>query len=396
MMVGSVLTLSVAAIITWMNVNGLTTEDISLVDACYKSAQSKGINIETCDDLKDREMEWDSIVPCEKGYKEDIYFWTPRMMFVYLAGGQSDIAALGRTSKGQESQGVIYDAAMNLTFVEALEDRCNAMREETEYPFFVEGRRQYVRGVKIEDIDFSKFEDRNLYGWNQAWEWIFSSIGNCIAHAIPNDQVAADAVNYKACSVGLAFNALNDDGDYVTGPGGAQSEIYDHAECSGNNPVICKRYHHSGTDGWWTVNDRSGNNRLNNGCVGHDKCLNKCQKEGGACDSDLSLAAKKGVNWSWPGISCSWRGCRTWWFSWCNSMSDARFWSGCVWMSMSGEPNEGFGTPSGEECTPNVSDKCGGFCPPTGGGTVTVRARSFSAARYGGYRGRFGGYGGRY
>jgi len=326
LLTAGVVSLAVASIITYMSVNGLTTNDISLVDACYKASQVKGINVATCDELKQHNYEWDTSVPCAKAFKEDLYFWTPRMMFGYYSGGKTEIAALGRKNKGTEKQ-VIYTAAMNLTFAEALMDRCGPAENDEEFPIFKSLWQQMSSGVAAEDVDVSEFEDRNLYSWNQALSWIISAlcfaIGAIFAAVL---QPVADATNYKACSVGLAFQKL------VSG-------IQDHAECSGNNPTKCRRWHYVGPSGWWNNHHRGSSNRLNNGCVQHDKCLNKSLSSYWSCDEGLKNASKQGIAWKWPGFSCGWRGCRGWWFGWTYSTGDSRVTAGCVYITMKNHPN---------------------------------------------------------
>ena len=325
-----VLALAFAAIITYMNANGLTTEDITFVDACYRSAQAKGINQHTCEAMERQNYKWDTQVPCVKGFKEEMYFYTPRMMFTYLAGGKTDIAKLGRTNKGSEE--VVYDAKMNLTYAEALMDRCSPAFADGEYPIFQELFAQYSSGVALEDLDTSVFTDRALYGWSTVKKWINKAIGAIGKLWKKSSQSLVNSANYRACSVGLALAWL--------APG-----LVDTAECSGNHPTQCYRYHSNHYNnrpysGWWTNRRRGNNNRLNNGCVTHDQCLNNNVKNGKQCDADLSAAGKKCVQWKWPGISCGWRGCHWWWFSWAHSCGDARFTSGCVWLSMATHPNK--------------------------------------------------------
>lgn len=331
---GGVIALAVAAIVTYMSVNGLTTEDVTLVDACYRASQVKGINTETCAQLKEQNYEWDTQIPCVDMFKIDVYYWTPRMMFAYFSGGKSDVAKLGRKNKGSEE--IVYTSAMNMTFAEALADRCDPATADEEYIVYRAIVDQIRMGVKVEDLDLSELEDRQLYSWNQALSWIVSAIGGAIqAIWAAATQAAADAVNYKACSVGLALKFTS-------------SNLIDRAECSGNHPTRCRRYHSSGPSGWWTNHSRGGNNRLNNGCNTHDKCLQNIdwsdqsysdKVAGKACDLALSKAGKKGINWKWPGFSCGWRGCRSWWFAWSYSVSDSRLVSACVWISMAAAPN---------------------------------------------------------
>lgn len=335
-----VMSLAVAAIVTYMQVNGLTTEDISLVDACYKASQAKGINVETCDEMKKQSYEWDTKIGCVQYFKEDTYFWTPRMMFAYMAGGKSEIAALGRKNKG-EDEGVIYTAEQNLTFAEALQDRCAAAPEDPSYEMFIDVTNQMGQGVKPEDIDFSKYQDRELYGWWDVVSWVEgveTAIGNAVKdtiHFLENlfFQLPADAANYKCCSLGLALK-------FVCG------DLEDRAECSGKHPSNCRKSGSNyGPSGWWNNRNHGSNNRLNKGCKTHDQCL---EKEADAdkdkdvyydCDEALSNAGKKGVNWHWPGVKCGWRGCRSWWFGWEYSCADSRTVSGSVWISMGMHPN---------------------------------------------------------
>jgi len=335
LLTAGVMSLAVAAIVTYMNVNGLSTEDITLVDACYKASEAKGINTATCDELKQHSMEWDTHVPCVRAFREEVYYWTPRMMFGFYTGGKSEIAELGRKNKGEEEE-IVYTAAMNLTYTEALQDRCGPATADEQYPIFLEVYEQMSNGVAVEDLDMSKFENRELYSFNQVAGWIVSMIGAAIAQIYAKTvQSAADNANYRACSVGLALKF-------------ASSNLQDRAECSGKHPTRCKRWHSSGPSGWWQNHSRGGNNRLNNGCNSHDKCLevipsnwstSSKKNAGYNCDDALSRAGKRGVQWKWPGISCGWRGCRSWWFAWKYSMSDSRFFSGCVWLSMALHPN---------------------------------------------------------
>jgi len=327
LLTAGVLSLAVAAIVTYMSVNGLTTEDISLVDACYKASQAKGINVETCDQLKKDNYEWDTVVPCIKTFKEEVYFWTPRMMFTYMAGGKAEIAQLGRKNKGEEK--IVYTAAQNMTYAEALNDRCGGAATDEQYPVWKEVAKQIGAGVAIEDLDMSMFDDRELWSFAQTAGWIAAALGMpIVAFLFLGTQHLVNAANYRACSIGLAFKFINGD-------------ISDTAECSGKHPTKCKRYHSGGPSGWWNNHQRGGNNRLNNGCNGHDKCLENTDDTGSMwwCDEHLSRAGKKGVQWKWPGASCGWRGCRSWWFGWKYPMSDSRFNSGCVWLSMAVHPN---------------------------------------------------------
>jgi len=313
-----------------MSVNNLTTEDISLVDACYKASEAKGINTETCDELQAHKMEWDTVVPCIKAFKEDVYYYTPRMMFGFMTGGKSDIAALGRKNKGSDEE-VVYTAAMNMSYTEALGDRCSAAWDDDQYPIFREIWDQMSAGVALEDVDLSKFEDRQLYSFSQVAGWILSAIGAAIAALwAATVQSAADSLNYRACSIGLAI-------------GFASGSLQDRAECSGKHPTRCKRYHYRGPSGWWNNHSRGSTNRLNGACNTHDKCLENVpdnwstssQKSANkSCDLGIANGGKKGVNWKWPWLSCGWRGCRGGWFGWSYSMGDSRFWSGCVWLTM--------------------------------------------------------------
>jgi len=335
-----VMSLAIAAIVTYMQVNGLTTEDISLVDACYKASQAKGINVETCDEMKKQNYEWDTAVPCVTTFKEEVYFYTPRMMFGFMAGGKTDIAELGRKNKG-ETEGVVYTQAQNLTFAEALQDRCAATTQDEHYAIWLDISNQLASGVKPEDVDTSKYQDRELYGWNSVVSWAqgaISNLGNYLWDVIQylvskSTQYAADAVNYRCCSLGLALKFFN-------------SNLIDRAECSGKHPTNCKKSgSYWGPNGWWTNRSQGSYNRLNKGCRGHDQCL---EIEGSGdedtdvfyqCDEALSNAGKKGVNWHWPGLSCGWRGCRGWWFGWKYSTSDSRIVAASVWLSMGMHPN---------------------------------------------------------
>jgi len=346
LLTAGVMSLAIASIVTYMQVNGLTTEDITLVDACYKASQAKGINVETCDQLKQHDMEWDTVVPCIKFFQEDVYFYTPRMMFNYFAGGKSEISNLGRKNKGEES--TVYTSAQNLTFAEALQDRCAAASQDPSYPVWRDISAQIVAGVAPEDIDTSKYEDRELYGWNDAVSWVVSE-GNTASDKWESNlkrtiqiltptfnrwtQTLANNANYKACSLGLALKKV-------------YPAITDYAECSGRHPTRCKHTGHSyGTSNWWNTHDRSSSYRLNNGCNGHDVCLeNEAAGRGDKdvfwqCDEDLSNAGYRGVQWHWPGIRCGWRGCRTWWFGWKYTSRDSRVIASTVWLSMDTHPN---------------------------------------------------------
>lgn len=335
----SVVTLAVATIVTYMHANGLTTNDISLVDACYKSVQAKGINVETCDDFKQSNQEWDTRIACEMGYKEDIYYYTPRMLFVYYAGGKDEVSALGRKTKGSSENKEVYTKANNMTFVEAINDRCAEMLDEPEFPIFVEVRSQVRHGVKFEDVDLSKFEDRNLYGWNQAASWIMSALNIVISALVflPS-QALISAANYKACSNGLAFEKIT----YALTLTMGGRYLIDTAQCGGNSPTRCRRYHAFGPSGWWNNHERNSDNRLNNGCVEHDKCLEFKKQHGRECDQGLASEAWKALTWHWPYLRCSWgcgwRGCRggcsSGWFGWKNSMGDSRGSSALVWATM--------------------------------------------------------------
>jgi len=333
LLTAGVLSLAVASIVSYMAANGLTTEDVTLVDACYRASQAKGINVETCDELKQHKYEWDTVIPCITAFKEELYFWTPRMMFGYYTGGKDEISALGRKNKGEEN--VIYTAAQNLTYAEALNERCGPASEDEQFPIFQEIVKQMGEGVALEDVDVSMFEDRELWSWSQVLSFIVACLGSPIAAiVIMFSQELADLANYKACSNGLIFMF---------------SGVIDRAECSGNHPSRCKRYHIGGPSGWWNNHSRGGNNRLNNGCNTHDKCLQSLKPwpSGSGpscwwCDEHLSRAGKKGVQWKWPGVSCGWRGCRSWWFGWKYPMSDSRFFSGGVWLCMAVHPNGGW------------------------------------------------------
>jgi len=333
LLTGAVLSLAVASIVSYMTANGLTTEDVTLVDACYRASQAKGINVETCDEMKRHSYEWDTVISCVPAFKEELYFWTPRMMFGFFSGGKSEIAALGRKNKGEEQ--VVYTAAMNLTYAEALNERCAPAMADEQYPIYLEVKKQMGEGVAAEDLDMSMFEDRELWGWSQTLAFIAAALGFWItAWVIYNSQSLADAANYKACSNGLVFMF---------------SGVIDRAECSGNHPSRCKRYHGSGPSGWWDNHSRGGNNRLNNGCYTHDNCLQNVKPwpSGSGptcwwCDEHLSRSGKKGVQWKWPGCSCGWRGCRSWWFGWKYPMSDSRLQSGLVWLAMAAHPNGGW------------------------------------------------------
>jgi hypothetical protein len=333
LLTAGVLSLAVASIVSYMAANGLTTEDVTLVDACYRASQVKGINVETCDELKQHKYEWDTVIACVPAFKEELYYWTPRMMFGYFTGGKEEIAQLGRKNKGEKE--IVYTAAQNLTYAEALNERCGPATEDEQYPIYQEVRKQLGEGVELEDVDLSMFEDRELWGWNQTAGWIAAALGMyLVAWVFFNSQALADAANYKACSTGLVFMF---------------SGVIDRAECSGNHPARCRRYHSSGPSGWWSSYHRGGNNRLNNGCNVHDRCLQSIKPwpSGSGpscwwCDEHLSRAGKKGVQWKWPGVSCGWRGCRSWWFGWSYPMSDSRFQSGIVWLGMAAHPNGGW------------------------------------------------------
>jgi hypothetical protein len=314
----SVVTLAVAAIVTYMSVNGLSDKDISLVDACYRSAQAKSVNAETCEDFKKNSYEWDTKIPCTRSYKEDVYYWTPRMMFMYFAGGKEEIGSLGRKNKGTStSTDAMYVASNNMTLIEALEDRCSEMLSEPEYPMFMEMQKQFKNGVKVEDMDLSMFEDRNLYGWTEFTSWVIDYFNyRFVAQYVILSQPAADIANYKACSNGYGLQKS------ILGHTGY--DIVDNAECSGRNPHRCKRFHALGPHAWWNNHERTRKNQLNRGCNAHDQCLAYRSKRGGECDDDLASAAWGMITWKWPGISCSWRGCRSWWFTWRNATNDSR------------------------------------------------------------------------
>jgi hypothetical protein len=328
-----------------MSMNGLSDKDISLVDACYRSVQAKGVNGETCDEFKKLGYEWDTKIACTEAYKENVYYWTPRMMFLYVAGGKEEISSLGRKNKGSSSNNdPVYTLSNNMTLIEALNDRCGEMRDEPEYPIFIEINKQMRSGVKKEDLDLSMFEDRNLYGWSEFASWVVSSFNYVIRVAlIQGIQYDADLKNYKACSVGYGMYAPYQMGvDYLTASEESKlANLQDRAECSGNKPWRCKRYHFAGPGGWWNRWGQGVGNQLNKACVVHDKCLQN-QNPGSACDSALASAAWSLLRWKAPGISCSWRGCRTWWFTWRTSTVDSRGAAILVYCSMAwATPNTG-------------------------------------------------------
>jgi hypothetical protein len=322
-------TLAVASIVTYMSMNGLTDKDISLVDACYRSVQASGINSETCDDFKKMGQDWDTKIPCVELYKEDIYYYTPRMMFMYYAGGKQEIGNLGRRNKGSaNSAEPLYTAANNLTFIEALNDRCEEMMHEPEYLIFLEYKKQFDAGVEASDIDLSMFEDRNLYGWTDFTNWVVSYFGFAFQTlVIIWTQPVSDGANYKACSIGYGLQKafLNKVG----------INVQDHAECSGRTPHHCARWHHNGPHGWWNNHGIQSRNHLNRGCVAHDKCLKVTVGAAkGECDDDLASASWPMLRWKWPGINCSWRGCRTWLFAWRTATADSRRSAILVWCTM--------------------------------------------------------------
>lgn len=365
LLTAGVMSLSIASIITYMQANGLTTEDITLVDACYKASEVNGINIETCDELKQHSMEWDTTIPCIQQFQEDVYFYTPRMMFNYFSNGDSDIANLGRKNKGEET--LVYNSVQNLTFAEALQDRCAAASQDPTYVVFRDVMEQWNAGVAEEDIDLSKYEDRELYGWNTVAGWVkagnrgaqstkkaFVDVGNSAYNGAVNvgthvvkisvgvilfvakgiTQLIANQMNYKACSLGLALKKIH-------------AGIVDNAECSGRHPTRCRASGHGfiGWSNWWNNHDRSTNYRLNNGCVQHDKCLQDEQNNGSDkdvfwdCDEALSMAGKRGVDWQGPGWHCGWRGCAAWIVNWKYVSYDSRFIASTVWLSMGTHPN---------------------------------------------------------
>jgi hypothetical protein len=373
LLTSGVMTLAVAGIVTYMQMNGLTTDDISLVDACYKSASVNGINVETCDQFKEWNTEWDTKIPCVVSFKENTYFWTPRMMFQFYAGEDTEIQSLGRKNKGEEF--VQYEpTAMNMSLADALYDRCgeavidpafNSWKYQgRETAWWVtkvitkgviwgatKGKKAAKKAAKISakaikssyNAATGAVTDATNYaagvaqaGWDYGEDAAQNAISdvNSYVSDVQSGLIAATqfAPNYRACSLGLAMKAVN-------------PNMIDTAECSGKNPGQCKRYHqYGGNWGWWTNNKRGTNNRLNSGCVAHDQCLNAQEPNwndtiSGQCDVALSLAAHKCIAWRDGKRSCGWRGCRFRAAGYKYSCGDSRSISSSVHISMATTPN---------------------------------------------------------
>lgn len=233
---------AIVAIIAYVDRQGLSLDDITLVEAC----RNANLGEIECNNFEEKGMTWDFKQPCEPLFKPDQYYFTPRMIFDRLQAG-------------------------NATYMDALDGTWNAqclgVDTDADYEAFKSGA--LVTG---------RAEKRELAIW--------------YALVIPAWYLYRALTNYKACSIALGLiGRLTGDKAQCAEPG------------HGHDPSKCKRYHSWGPKGWWYGHARSKKWYLNNGCVDHDNCLqdNKwtdgCPMPNGKtskrndCDGKLSKAS---------------------------------------------------------------------------------------------------------
>lgn len=252
--VGMVVLVAMGTIVAYMKANGLTSSDITLSDACWRSnadpAFGAGTMNETCSMIDDEKVEWDTKIPCLAGFKPDTYFFTHRQWL--------GVESLGRGTKGADTVKAVEQSQTQgeLEGGDAID--CDGLFADEEYSTFQADPTAWAAANKI---------DRKA--WVIFGFWVPST-------------------NYKACSLNLIFLL-----------GGSDS-----AQCGGNGGWC---------SGGWTSKHHKSKYKLNRGCLRHDRCL-----EGGdtidtangyCCDAKLRAAANGCRWWGGGGLSCSWRGC---------------------------------------------------------------------------------------
>lgn len=251
LLVGSTLTLSMVAIFAYMRKNNLTTNDITLVDACW--ATNAGIGAghmnETCGDIQKMGWDWETKVPCYPGFKESEYYYTPREIY--------GLSGMGRRAKGENEMEQAAKERMDDGSTPDQDDimfRCAEMRSDPDFS---------------SDIPMTQ----TVEATEERENWWRRSPPPC------QDRPDANG-NYKACSVSLAFDNT------------------DEAECSGlrssSGPVpycYCN----------WTDRDNKEEHWLNRGCVRHDMCL---EGVGSVTDAGLYCCDRLLRSAAW---TCGWK-----------------------------------------------------------------------------------------
>jgi len=201
------------AIAVYMRNNNLSTDDISLIDVCYKMEEIETGWKATCQGFEDRKYTWDTTVPCFGEFGADKYTYTPRELM--------SLTGLSRNLKGKVEE---EEITKNAHIVNVCEKYITD-----------EVKQEYQNWVaEVQALAANNSTGNRDLGWHgRGW---FNLRGN-----------------YKACSIKTCF---------LTGTCG------DTAACE-------PRPKNGHCDGNWRQNSRGARNYLNNGCVYHDECLSE-------------------------------------------------------------------------------------------------------------------------
>jgi len=172
-----------AAIAVYMRNNNLSTDDLSLVEACYKMEATEGGWKATCEGFEDRGHNWDTKVSCFGEFGPDKYYYTPRELL--------GITNLSRNLKGNTDEETLVK---EIKFV----DVCEKFVTEEIYQEFEDWKKEMQLAAK-------NSTGRDL-GWHgRGW---FNVRGN-----------------YKACSIKTCF---------ITGTCGDTAACQAGGHCDGN------------------------------------------------------------------------------------------------------------------------------------------------------------------
>ena len=235
-------------IFLWMNANGLSTDDISLSDACWESMNTEAIgsddngdDVLLCDAIDQNSLTWDSIFACDNSGDGAGYSF--KALFEAFSDDYNDCAAAADAVDDEDAES--GDLNCGGKFAALVEDSCSADRRHLS----IEANQQ--RGL----------------GDNTFWP----------------------GFAYGPCSMGIGF---------IVG----LSE--DDAECSGlrgfhGGAPGCKKRYPRGRQ-WW----------LWDGCYNHDYCLVGANLASNSfCGAQCTGCENAGINYGWsfrsgPGYNC--------------------------------------------------------------------------------------------
>lgn len=250
-------------IFVWMQANGLGTDDIAFIDACYGKF---GEDSEECATFAEGGIEWDTAFVCDENFPDNGHI-TMRGLFDAWEASESETAEEG-------------ESAMDAY----IQSACKAIDEEQ------------MAGPMPDWSDTEQPEGVPGEGDEITDEWIAGGGGRKL---VVNDQEERKEFFFMAAIATFLYFNRHDTLINFEGICSANWDMVangnDSAECSGLRNYKCQAYQDYGPNYWRTSKP------LGRACIDHDVCLQKGQNNPNAAKqgwcNDFVAAPANNINY---------------------------------------------------------------------------------------------------